>query len=274
MGFMADFARMPPPRKVLLFVAIGGALGGLYWQFVYKSLVSDLETATVDHDAKTALNKRKDKEIEEYKELKIKVPQLQRIINENQKALPTEAEVSAFFETINRKINEAGAQFIRSKEEPEQPVERFVKVPVTFEMTGTFLQIKRFFASMQPKRSTSDKPASPTGEQGVEERERIVSVENLALVVEPTAKTGQLVLTARFTAATFRQEEAKDATPPGKPSTSPSKPATPAPAKPAPASPPPAATPAGAKARTGSALDKSEERTDSKVGSDRLKGGL
>lgn len=274
MGVMADFARMPPSRKVLLFVGIGGALGGLYYQFLWNKLVDDVDAAVAQQSIRAAADVKKDQELEEYKDLKVRYPRLVCIINENQKALPTEVEVSAFFETINRKINETGAQLVRSKEEPEQPIERFVKVPVTFEMTGSFLQIERFFASLQPKRPAekSDAPPTVNGECGVEERERIVSVENLSLG-DPQVKSGQIVLTARFTASTFRQEEAKDLAPaPGKaPASAPSPPPAPPPASGG--ALPPAATPAGVKARVGSAMKQEEQRQDPK-NADRLKGGL
>jgi Tfp pilus assembly protein PilO len=271
MAVMADFARLSPARKVLLFVVMGGALGGLYYQFLYTKLVDDVDTAEAKQAAFAAADAKKDQELEEYKELKVRYPRLVCIVNENQKALPTDVEVSAFFETINRKINETGAQLVRSKQDPEQAIERFIKVPVTFEMTGSFLQIERFFASLQPKKPV-DKPDGPpttNGECGVEERERIVSVENLSLG-DPQVKTGQIVLTARFTASTFRQEEAKDLAPPSKPSSGARAP-TPPPASGG--ATPPAATPAGVKARVGSAMKQEEQRTDPK-NADRLKGGL
>jgi hypothetical protein len=45
MPIMADFARLPNQRKVLVFVIAGFLLGAMYWQFVFKKLKSDLDDA-------------------------------------------------------------------------------------------------------------------------------------------------------------------------------------------------------------------------------------
>src|SRR5262249_4635396 len=150
-------------------------------------------------------------------------------------------------------------EVIRSKQVPEVPVETFVKVPVDFEITGTFMQIKKFFASLIPKKK---KPGQqePSGDQAVEERERIVSIENLKLE-NPTVKNREIVLTAKFTAMTYRQEDQVAV---------PGKPAATAPAG-AGSAQPPANTPAGAKARTDDAMDKSDQRA--KSATDKLKEG-
>ena len=74
----------------------------------------------------------------------------------------------------------------------------------------------------------------------------------------------ELVLTARFTAMTFRKEEAPaPAAAPVKRSSSSTVP---------PATMPPAATPAGAKARVDDAMNKSEQRSSGSAA--KLKGGI
>jgi Tfp pilus assembly protein PilO len=272
MAFMADFARQPPSRKVMLFVLMGLGVGALYYQFAYKSLDEELQTVTAEHGQRAAASAKSEQDLEEYKQLKVNMPKLQCSITENAKALPTDTEVGAFFETINRKVDEAGAHVERSTQQAEMPVERFFKVPASFEITGTFAQIKKFFSSLQPKRAADR--GDVEADQCTQERDRIVTIENLSLT-DPRALSGALVLTARFTAATFRQEEPKEAAKPTGTTTVAPK-AAPSPASPAPAPAqklPPAATPRGAKVRVDDAMDKSEKRTDSKVGSGRLQGG-
>jgi Tfp pilus assembly protein PilO len=237
MPVIADFARMPTRQKVIVFVVIGAVLGAIYWQFGYKSLVGDLEAAQNENNSQKALNSKLEKDIPEFEKLKAHMVQLERIIDENQKALPTEAELPAFFETLNRKGLEAG--------------ETFVKVPIEYEIQGTYVQIKKFFASLVPKKKKPGEKAEPLpgGEQAVEERERIVSIENLSLT-QPVVRNREIRLTAKFTASTYRQEEKKDAA--GKPGA-----AAPAPGSPTPA---PAATPKGAKERTEKAIDTGDKR--------------
>lgn len=273
MAAMADFARMPTRQKVTVFVVIGLVLGGLYWQFVYKGLEADLEAARSENTSKKALNDKLEKhDLPDFERLKARMATLQRIIEENQKALPTEAELPAFFETLNRKVLESGVEVIRSKQGKEEPVESFLKVPIEYEIQGTYVQIKKFFASLMPKKKKPGQAPEPMpdGEQPVEERERIVSIENLSLT-NPVVRNREIRLTARFTASTFRQEERKDASP----------------AKPAAAAPvgtPPASTPKGAKEQTEKAIDKGDQRdrnaagvheakTPSSTGVDRMKEG-
>lgn len=275
-GVMADFARLPNQRKVLVFVVIAALLGLLYYQFVLKPLNSDLEQAEQEQQAKSQLNKKLADQLPEYEEKKKNVNKLKEIIEENQKALPTEAEVPAFFETLERKVTEAGVEINKWQKKNEEPIEQFVKVPVEIEITGTFMQIKRFFASLVQK----DVVPVPS-EDGVEERERVISIENLALF-GPTVRNHEIILTARFTAVTFRQEDRAPAPAAAAPAGGPPKAAPPMPS---------AGTPAGAKARVedsikkGDAVDRNATGVDEAKtpagsgapagsGSARLKGGI
>jgi len=258
MPIMADFARLPNQRKVLVFVVAGLLLGLVYWQFVFKKLKADLAEAESQHASKVAASKKADGDIKDFAELKPTMNRLTVEINENEKALPTEAELPAFFDTLNRKVLETGVQVNRSQQKPEEPVDAFVRVPVDFEIQGTFMQIKRFFASLVPHKRHAGEAATPGDNGDPEERERIVSIEDLS-IGDPQVRNHEIVLTAKFTAMTFRQEE-KAAPPAAAP-------------KPASAKPmPPAATPAGAKARANDAMQKDEERSNGSA--QRLKGGI
>lgn len=273
-GVMADFARMPNQRKVLVFVVIGGLLGLLYFQFALKPLNARLEEAEGAQQSKAQTNQKLAAQLPDYEEKKRNVSKLKAIIDENAKALPTEAEVPAFFETLERKVTEAGVEINKWQKKPEEPIEQFVKVPVEIEITGTFMQIKRFFASLVQKDIT---PVTPVNDNGVEERERVISIENLALFA-PTVRNREIILTARFTAVTFRQEDHA----PTPAAAAPEAGSTPAKAAPP---MPSAATPAGAKARVedslkkGDAADRNatgvdEAKTPAGSGSAILKGGI
>lgn len=267
MAIMNDFARLPNQRKAMIFIVASFLIFLLYYQFAYKNLTRNLQEAEGQRQGKVAQTHKLDADIKTYNDLKPAVDQLQIQVKENEKALPTESELPAFFETLNRKVTESGVQVNRSTQAPEAPIESFIRVPVDFEITGTFMQIKRFFASLVPKKKRAGGPTdSPTDQQGVEERERIVSVDNLS-IGDPQVRNREIYLTARFTANTFRQEEKHDpAAAKEKKATAPSGAgATPKPL-------PPAATPAGAKVRANNAMDKDEQRSGSDA--QRLKGGL
>jgi type IV pilus assembly protein PilO len=272
MSAMQDFAKLPRQQKILVFVLIGGLIGALYYQLRFKSLKSHLAQAEAAHQNQINQNKRLDAEIPKFEELKTQMTRLKRVIDENQKALPTEAELPAFFDLLNRKVTESGVQITSSRRLKEEPVEKFVKVPVEVEMTGTFMQIKKFFASLLPKKH---KPGEQVADgDNVEEKERLVSVENLSLT-DPVVKNHEIVLTAKFTMVTYRQDEPEAASGAPKSAT---------PQKPVQKTLPPADTPAGAKARVEQSLDKGDQRNRNATGVDeaktpagsagRLKGGL
>lgn len=275
MAAMDDFNRLPRQQKIMLFVVAGLLLGALYWQFRLKPLKQHVEDAEAEHGQKIALNKKLEGDIPKYEAAKAQLPRLKRIIDENQKALPTEAELPAFFDLLNRKVTESGVQVTSSRRLDESPVESFVKVPIEIEMTGTFMQIKKFFASLAPKKHHPG-DESPTSDN-VEDKERPVSIESLS-ITNPVVKNHEIVLTVKFTMTTYRQEEASGGAAPGATLQKPVAPAAPKPL-------PPADTPAGAKARVEQSLDKGDARnrnatgvdeakTPGGAGSARMKGGL
>ncbi len=284
MSAMADFARMPTRQKVMVFAVIGLLLGLLYYQFVFKGLTADLEAADNENASKNQTNKRLEAEIPAFEALKARMTVLKKIIDENQKALPTEAELPAFFETLNRKVLESGIEVVRSRQLPEERIERFVRVPVDYEVVGTYVQLKKFFASLVAKRRKAGQSDPLQNEQDVQEQERIVSIENLSLG-SPVVRNREIHLTARFVASTYRMEDGSA------PAVAPKK-AAPAPA-PAPAGSgsamAPQATPKGAEQRTDKAMDKNEQRNPGdlmdapnmpagsaspKAGMERMKGGI
>ena len=272
-GFISDFARRPRGFKVATFAAIAGVLGLVYWQLAYEPLQADIAKAKSDRvlelDDKKDLRKQKS----ELAELITRRGKLASKIEQNQKALPTEAEMPAFFDMLSRKIAEAGVEAVKRelKKEvtldpsagstPAKPANAaqakaavaaaaaaasanaprtvFLKVPVEIEISGNFYQLKRFFASLRPH-----PPDRDGGDDGVE-KDRLVTIENLALS-EPKVKNSEIVLTARFTASTFRAvtENAPPPTP------------TPTPTPGAATPPPPAGTGAGPGAGTGSAFNR------------------
>jgi len=275
-GVWADFGRLPLQRKVAVFAVIGLLLGLLYFQFVWKPLKGNLAAAEADNKAKATLNKKLADDIPKFEALRTKMKELTQVISENQKALPTEAEVPAFFETLERKVTESGVEIKRWKKLKEEPVEQFVKVPVEIEITGTFMQVKRFFASLVQKGVAPSVSASGQ----VEERDRIVSIDNLSLTT-PIVKNREIHLTARFVAITFRQEDPAAVAPGAQPKAK----AAPAAAPAAPTTPPlpSAGTPSGAKARVEDSLDKGDTTNRNATGVDeaktptdsqRLKGGI
>jgi type IV pilus assembly protein PilO len=264
-GALAEFARMPTQRKIAIFAVIGLVLGLGYWKLVHSGIAADETAARDAYNNAVGENGRMDGELPKFTEMMKKKPILDALIVEQQRALPTKAEVEVLWATLERKFAEAGVTLLKVNRKQEEPIDQFVKVPLDIEISGTFMQIKRFFASLVEKKATAEGSA--------EEQERVVTIENLSLGT-PAVRSREIVLNARFTAVTFRQEDPKAGTPTD---------VVPAPAEAtgsaAPAPLPSAATPAGAKARAEDGVLRGEQRTRDGVrdavepGQDSLKKG-
>lgn len=261
-GFIADFAKKPPQYKAVVFGGIALALGFVYFKFGYSPLKEKLEQGRQDSDQMLSRSKRMDDDLVKFKELRTRMDQLQKVIDENQKVLPSESELPAFFETLNRKVTEAGVEVTKWQRKKEETLGQFIKVPVDVEITGTFFQIKRFMASLV-QRDVRPSAAAADGSTPVNEaHERVVSIEDLSLT-DPKVKNREIVMVAKFVASTYRQED-KTGAAAGLPTTKPG--ATPAPAKAAAGSGAGSSSgmitskPAEAKAKTDAAIKKGDER--------------
>jgi len=201
-GALAEFGKRPPGFKVAVFAGIGAVLGLLYFQFVLRPLNKKMKAAATQKEDLQQEQEDLTAQIAKINEMLKKRAELDKKLEEDRKALPTEAELPAFFDTLNRKVGDAGVEVKRWEYKKEAPVEDFYRVPVDIELTGTFEQLKRFFSSLLPHEDTGAAADLP------QEKERIITIENLTLS-EPTARNGEIVLTAKFTASTFRQDEAK-----------------------------------------------------------------
>jgi type IV pilus assembly protein PilO len=261
-GALSEFGRRPIGYKVGVFAAIGAVLALLYLKapipFGYKAAKAKLDDARSENSELLSTSTKLDNDAKEYKKKLAEADDLNRMIEENQKALPTESELPAFFDTLGRKVGEAGIEVRRWDYQRELPIESYFKVPIEIEVTGTYYQIKRFFASLAQRDPVPT--VRPDGTTQVENRERIVTIENLQLYDPKIRNRGELTMTAKFIASTFRQDAPAAAAADDK------KPVKP---KPVPAgagsAQPPAATPAGAKARAEEAMDKSQQRSDDKL---------
>ena len=90
-------------------------LGLLYWQFVLQAAEAGFEDgAGASTSRRSRPTSKLENDIPKFEKLKARMTRLKRIIDENQKALPTEAELPAFFEMLNRKVAESGVEVDRA----------------------------------------------------------------------------------------------------------------------------------------------------------------
>ena len=215
-SLLQELAKKSPAYKAAVLVIVIILLGFAYYQVFYSDL-KDKRTSL--DNRKNSLNSQQrtlDRQLIEQEKLLAKNKELQRSIRDNQKALPTAAELPAFFDHLQRKAGDTGVSIHKWERLDEMPVDIFVRVPVQIEVTGTFYQIMHYFAALGPQQKDPLQQAGE-GENSDEPRidERIVSVENLSLG-KARLQDGEIKLEASFVASTFRQKEGAKP-PPGAP---------------------------------------------------------
>jgi Tfp pilus assembly protein PilO len=200
-----QLAKKPLKYKLGVMAGVLVGIGVIYYQLMWSSLS---ETKGQEERRKSSLiekQRKLNKDLEEQKRLAQQNEELQRSIRDNQKALPTEAELPAFFDHLQRKAGDSGVNIRRWERREEKDVDIYIRVPVYMEISGTYYNIMRYFALLGPQ--TKDALQLEGEGEGAAERvdERIVSIENLSLG-DIKLKDGEVELTAKLTASTFRQQ--------------------------------------------------------------------
>src|SRR5262245_41721802 len=167
-GALAEFGKRPPGFKIGVFAAIAAVLGLLYFQFMLRPLRKHMKAAQQQHEDLQTERDDLDAQLATIQKMLAKRAALDKQLEEDRKALPTEAELPSFFDTLNRKVGDAGVEVKRWEYKKEMPVEDFYRVPVDIELTGTFQQLKRFFASLLPHDDSGAAADLP------QEKERII----------------------------------------------------------------------------------------------------
>jgi Tfp pilus assembly protein PilO len=184
---MERFAKAPTSTKVGVFVGIGAVLGLGYWYFFYSDLQEQL--AGQKSQAKryaTEEIKLKDRK-KEYRQLVDEKKSIEGQLANNQISLPASSELPSFFVSLQAQAIAANVQLVKWDRDDEVPVETYVKVPVSMNVRGDFYQILEYFKLLYETR-------------------RIITVENL-YIGDGLREGDRFLLTAKFTASTFRQAD-------------------------------------------------------------------
>lgn len=201
MSALDDFAKRPNGYKAAVIGVIAAVLGLLYFQFLWKPTSAEAAKAEADYNSEKSRRETLERDEKDYKRLLSENDQIVKQLNDMQRALPTEAELPAFFDAISRRLGEAGVEVRRWDQRKEEPFEGFYRVPVDIELTGSFYKIKRFFASLaKPAEGSQAQSQAQTADM-----DRIITIQNLD-ISDPKVRDGELTLTAKFTASTFRED--------------------------------------------------------------------
>jgi Tfp pilus assembly protein PilO len=206
-------AKLSTGAKAAILIVVLGVLGGVYYNFFYSDLVEEEDSLVAIKKRQIEDERRLLKRKAEYQELLRQKADVEDRLRRNAIKLPDSSELPAFFQHLETQAATANVRILIRNLEMEVPVETYFKVPVHMEIAGDFYQINNYFKLLS-------------------ETARIITIENL-FIGDPRRVGDRVMLTAKFTASTFRAAPAPAGPPP-------------APAAPAPAPKPPATTPAPA----------------------------
>lgn len=182
-----QLARKSPAYKAGILAAVLAVLGLLYYQFRYSPLKDEETSAQHQLESLQKTNKKLKKDKRKWEKLILAKDRLDEKLKKNKISLPASSELPAFFLHLQKQAAAAGVTLKNWKRLKEKPVENYVKVPVQIEVAGTFYQINHYFYLLH-------------------ETERIITIEDFA-ITEPRMEGGELRLTAKFLANTFRQAD-------------------------------------------------------------------
>ncbi len=184
--------KLPLPQKLGIFGGILLLIFILYYYLFYIPVlhqVGDLEDKLQQKQAEMLREKSKADDLPRYEE---ELRRLQEKLSEAIAKLPNEAEIAQLLIDIPNVGNELNLEIARFEPRPESKKEFVAEVPLVIVVKGPFKNIMKFFEKLG-------------------KLSRIVNIKDVT--IESKGKVndlGQVIVTARFTAVTYRYLSEKE----------------------------------------------------------------
>ena len=177
-------------------VAIGGVIllvvGLLYYFVFHADLDESIENAELQHTQLQNQLTEAEQRQQEYLRLTQELAAREALDRQNKRILPTDAEIPAFLQDLNRVAELSGLEMRLVEPRPEEPEQLYMRIPVAIAVSGKFHQISKFFYN-------------------VSRLERAISMENLSLADPQVNDAEEVILTVSALATTYRRPEAATA---------------------------------------------------------------
>jgi type IV pilus assembly protein PilO len=179
------FAALPAGAKFGLLLLVLGLVSAIYY-FVFHMSISD-EIAQTEAQYGVLQGEMQEARVrqEEYLRLSQEVSAREGLDRENRRVLPEDAEIPAFLQDLNRLAELSGLEIATVEPRPEEPDERYTKIPVALEISGRYHQVAKFFYN-------------------VSRLERAISMEDVSLT-QPTIEGDDVIVRIAVRATTFRR---------------------------------------------------------------------
>ncbi len=214
-GALAQFSKLSPVMKLLVLIIVMGLVFLVYWQFVYSDLRAEKKSEEDQRSSLLGQQAGLHKRVDDLVTLKDKRDKLQEKAANIEFALPSNPEINSFLDDLQTKAGVAQVSFKSWKQEKELHVDKYEKMPLEVTVEGTFYQLLKYFSLLGPP-DERDETSLDDGPKF----DRPCTVENLK-IAEAAIRNDEIILSATFTAATFRKEA--PAQPAAKPGATPAK---------------------------------------------------
>lgn len=180
-----SFSKLPIPAKLFLGVGLIALMSAVYYFALHLSLDDDLRSAQTQHvTLEGRMQEARDRNAE-YVRLREELASREGLDRGNLRALPAEAETAAFLQDLNGLAELSGLQIRLVEPRPEEPVEHYVRLPVSLRLRGKYHQLARFF-------------------HNVSGLDRLISMENIHLS-DPEQEGEEVLLDVEVLATTYRR---------------------------------------------------------------------
>ncbi|MCP4676730.1 MAG: type 4a pilus biogenesis protein PilO [Deltaproteobacteria bacterium] len=189
MNALEQLTKISLVKKILLLVVIVMLFSAGYYFLYYEEQNSKLsalegEFVSLERQKQDATRRASTYDKDRHRRDELKKSYAQQL-----RALPADAEMSSFLNSLNTQAELVGLELQSVKPEKEEPSQYYARIPVKLRLTGSFLQLAKFFYL-------------------VGNVDRIINIENISLKVKEIETTG-VSLEVDVLATTFRSVKTK-----------------------------------------------------------------
>ncbi|MCP4599487.1 MAG: type 4a pilus biogenesis protein PilO [Proteobacteria bacterium] len=174
-------------KKIAVLVVVAVLLAIGYWTVYYGDLSDELDNLKNKHSdilkqKEDALRRKSTYDKDRHRRDELKKSYAQQL-----RALPSDAEMSSFLNSLNSQAELVGLELQAVKPEKEAAAQYYARIPVKLKLRGNFLQMAKFFYL-------------------IGNVDRIINIENISFRVDAIDESG-IQLSADVLATTFRSIE-------------------------------------------------------------------
>jgi len=137
--------RQKPLIKVLALVLILGAILGIYWQFFYKPVLTEIRAIEPElAQLKQELSAKRDI-VKEKPKFEAELDETRAKLHVALKQLPNKSEIPTLLENISALGKASGLTFTLFKPKAEVPKNFYAEIPVDLQIEGTYKDLVLFF---------------------------------------------------------------------------------------------------------------------------------